>query len=125
MSTHLNEKMQDKAIIKPGYAVSAWPDTRDILARLHDLANETPLLRIKRARMERYLEYFERKCARSKALTSEAAGLIPGGVQHNLAFNYPFPLAISKAQGPYLWDADGNRYIDCLLYTSDAADEFR
>ena len=35
-------------------------------------------------------------------------------MQHNLAFNYPFPIAIEKADGAYLWDADGNRYIDFL-----------
>ena len=114
MAAHLNADMRDKGIIKPGYAVSAWPDTRDILARLHDLANKLPLMHIKRAQMERYLEYFERKCAKSKAMTSAAMKLIPGGVQHNLAFNYPFPLAIARAQGPYLWDVDGNRYIDFL-----------
>jgi glutamate-1-semialdehyde 2,1-aminomutase len=47
-------------------------------------------------------------------LTDEAKKLIPGGVQHNLAFNYPFPIAIEKADGAYLWDADGNQYIDFL-----------
>jgi len=47
-------------------------------------------------------------------LNEEASKYIPGGVQHNLAFNYPFPIAISKAQGAYLWDVDGNRYIDFL-----------
>jgi glutamate-1-semialdehyde 2,1-aminomutase len=26
-----------------------------------------------------------------------------------LAFNYPFPLAVEKAEGAYLWDVDGNR----------------
>ena len=114
MATHLNTDMRDNGIIKPGYAVSAWPDTRDILARLNDLANKMPLMPIKRAQMERYLEYFERKCGKSKAMTSAAMELIPGGVQHNLAFNHPFPLAIAKAQGPYLWDVDGNRYIDFL-----------
>src|SRR5512136_3050103 len=114
MAAHLNANMKDKATIKPGYAVSAWPDTRDILARLHDLANKMPLMPIKRAEMDRYLEYFERKCGKSKVMTSAAMELIPGGVQHNLAFNHPFPLAIARAQGPYLWDVDSNRYIDFL-----------
>jgi len=44
----------------------------------------------------------------------EAKQYIPGGVQHNLAFNYPFPLAIKKAKGAYLYDIDGNKYIDLL-----------
>ncbi len=58
--------------------------------------------------------YFESSCARSKALTDEAKRYIPGGVQHNLAFNYPFPIAIEKAEGAHLWDVDGNTYIDFL-----------
>src|SRR5664279_2407922 len=64
--------------------------------------------------MKEYLDYFETKCARSRALSDEANEYIPGGVQHNLAFNYPFPLAVEKADGAYLWDVDGNRYIDFL-----------
>ncbi len=28
----------------------------------------------------------------------------PGGVQHNLAFNYPFPIVITKAEGNKLYD---------------------
>ena len=64
--------------------------------------------------MDGYLGYFDEKCRRSKELTDEAMELIPGGVQHNLAFNYPFPLAIEKAEGAHLWDVDGNEYIDFL-----------
>jgi glutamate-1-semialdehyde 2,1-aminomutase len=95
------------------YAISAWHDTADIYARLRKLVGQ-PIRPIRRERMAEFLDYFETKCVRSKALTEEAKQYIPGGVQHNLAFNYPFPLAIDKAEGPYLWDVDGNRYIDFL-----------
>jgi glutamate-1-semialdehyde 2,1-aminomutase len=64
--------------------------------------------------MQAYLNYFETRCTRSKLLTDQAKKLIPGGVQHNLAFNYPFPIAIEKAEDACLWDVDGNRYIDFL-----------
>ena len=47
-------------------------------------------------------------------MTDQAGKIIPGGVQHNLAFNYPFPIAIEKAEGAHLWDADGNCYVDFL-----------
>ena len=69
---------------------------------------------VKREKMQEFLGYFDNQCKRSKALTDEAKKYIPGGVQHNLAFNYPFPIAIEKAEGAYLWDADGNQYIDFL-----------
>jgi glutamate-1-semialdehyde 2,1-aminomutase len=64
--------------------------------------------------METVLNYFEKQCAKSKAMTDEAKKYIPGGVQHNLAFNYPFPIAITKVDGAYMWDLDGNKYIDFL-----------
>ncbi|HNU90388.1 MAG TPA: aminotransferase class III-fold pyridoxal phosphate-dependent enzyme [Spirochaetota bacterium] len=103
-----------KTNIPKGYAISYWPDSESILERLHDLANNRPMYPIRRESMDQFLKYFETKCAGSKKLTDDAKRFIPGGVQHNLAFNYPFPLAITRAEGAYLWDVDGNRYIDFL-----------
>ncbi len=95
------------------YAISEYPDVKEVYARLDKLVRQ-PLRPVHPEKMQSYLDYFETKCTRSKALTDEAKQFIPGGVQHNLAFNYPFPIAIEKAEGAYLWDADGNRYIDFL-----------
>jgi glutamate-1-semialdehyde 2,1-aminomutase len=95
------------------YAITEWHDTDEIYARLRELVRQ-PIRPIRRERMNEFLNYFEKQCKRSKALTDEAKQYIPGGVQHNLAFNHPFPLAVEKAEGAYLWDVDGNRYIDFL-----------
>ena len=95
------------------YAISQYPDVDEIYAALDRLIYQ-PLHPVKRAKMQVYLKYFEDKCAISKQLTDRAKKFIPGGVQHNLAFNYPFPIAITKAKGAYLWDADDNRYVDFL-----------
>lgn len=95
------------------YAISEYPDADEITARLKELVNQ-PLRPIRRDKMEQYLSYFDSKCLHSKALIEEAQTIIPGGVQHNLAFNYPFPLAVNRVEGPYMWDVDGNRYIDFL-----------
>jgi glutamate-1-semialdehyde-2,1-aminomutase len=95
------------------YAISEYLDVDATYARLKTLTKQ-PLRPIKREKMAGYLDYFEKKCVKSKALTDEAKQYIPGGVQHNLAFNYPFPIAIEKADGAYMWDVDGNRYIDFL-----------
>jgi glutamate-1-semialdehyde 2,1-aminomutase len=96
-----------------GYAISAYPDVEDVSRRLQALVSQR-LRPIKRDAMAGYLDYFETQCRRSKELTEEAKEFIPGGVQHNLAFNYPFPLAIERAEGARLWDVDGNEYIDFL-----------
>ena len=95
------------------YAISQYPDVKDVYLRLDALVRQ-PMRPIRPERMQEYLNYFDTKCTRSKALNQAAQKLIPGGVQHNLAFNYPFPIAIEKAEGAYLWDADGNQYIDFL-----------
>lgn len=95
------------------YAISEYPDVDEIYGKLNNLVRQ-PLRPVNREKMKDYLGYFETKCKRSKELTDEARNYIPGGVQHNLAFNYPFPIAVEKAEGAYLWDADGNRYLDFL-----------
>ncbi len=95
------------------YAISEWHDTKEIYDRLKNLVNQ-PLRKFKPEKMAEFQKYFDEKCKKSKALTDEAKQYIPGGVQHNLAFNKPFPLAIDRAEGAYLWDADGNKYIDFL-----------
>ena len=95
------------------YGISEYPKVDEVYAKLDALTGQ-PLRPIKRDKMQEYLNYYDTKCKRSKQLTDEAKEIIPGGVQHNLAFNYPFPIAIEKADGAYLWDADNNRYIDFL-----------
>jgi glutamate-1-semialdehyde 2,1-aminomutase len=95
------------------YAISEYPNVDEIYARLNKLTGQ-PMRLVNREKMQEYLGYFETHCKRSKELTDEARKFIPGGVQHNLAFNYPFPIAVEKAEGAHLWDADGNQYIDFL-----------
>lgn len=95
------------------YAISEWHNTKEVYTRLNALVNQPPRP-IRREKMQEFLNYFETCCKKSKALTDEAKQYIPGGVQHNLAFNYPFPMAVEKADGAYMWDVDGNRYIDFL-----------
>ncbi len=68
------------------YAISEYPDVPEIYRRLEQLVSQ-PLRPVNRPQMAAYLDYFDKKCARSKALTAEAKKFIPGGVQHNLAFN--------------------------------------
>lgn len=95
------------------YAISTYHDVGEIYRQLDNLVNQ-PIRPLRRDKMEQFLGYFSTRCTRSKALTDEAKKYIPGGVQHNLAFNYPFPVAMKRAEGAYLWDEDGNQYTDFL-----------
>lgn len=52
---------------------------------------------------------------KSQQLFKKAVELIPGGVNSPVRSFRAVgldPLFISKAKGPYIWDADGNKYID-------------
>jgi glutamate-1-semialdehyde 2,1-aminomutase len=58
------------------------------------------------------------KTNKSEALFEEAVKLLPGGVDSPVrAFRAVGgkPLFIERGEGPYLWDVDGNRYVDYVL----------
>jgi glutamate-1-semialdehyde 2,1-aminomutase len=96
------------------FAISEYPDAGEITRQLDALIKK-PIYSIRPEALAAYeKDYFGAKCAGSKEMIDKAKELIPGGVQHNLAFNYPFPLVFSKAEGAYLYDIDGNRYYDFL-----------
>ena len=95
------------------YGISEWNDVDEINGKLNNLFT-LPARKFKKEALESYMEYFETKCKKSKELAAKAKNFIPGGVQHNLALNHPFPVAVRKVDGPYMWDIDDNQYIDFL-----------
>ena len=107
------DAVSESAAPELGYAISEYLDVEDTMRRLKALVAQ-PVRGLRHDAMLDVLNYFETKCRASKDITDRAKGRIPGGVQHNLAFNYPFPLAIDRAEGAYLTDRDGNTYIDFL-----------
>jgi glutamate-1-semialdehyde 2,1-aminomutase len=114
--TYEHQRMNiTRASIEPpvGSAISQWPDTDTLYRRFDALVNQ-PMRPIRRDAMAKVMDYFEQRCQGSKRMAEQAKQVIPGGVQHNLAFNLPFPLAIADANGAHMTDVDGNRYIDFL-----------
>ena len=96
------------------YAIKNYLDAKEVTHQLDELIKK-PVYSIDPDELAKYeKEYFEEKCSKSKAMIEEAKQIIPGGVQHNLAFNHPFPLVFTKAEGNKLYDADGNEYYDFL-----------
>lgn len=90
-----------------------WNNANNIYKQLDDLTSK-PIYSLSEEALNEVLNHFDTKCAKSKELYLEAKNYIPGGVQHNLAFNYPFPVCFTKAQGVKLFDIDGNEYFDFL-----------
>ena len=96
------------------FAISEYRDAAEVNRKLDELIKK-PIYTVTDEALKDYVEnYFDKKCATSKKMIEEAKQIIPGGVQHNLAFNYPFPLVITKAEGAYMYDIDGNKYYDFL-----------
>ena len=96
------------------FGISQYHDTTTLYQELNHLITTPPRALAPQALASYLSDYFKEKCPQSKALAAEAAQVIPGAVQHNQAFNYPFPLAFSRAWDAHLEDVDGNRYIDFL-----------
>lgn len=97
-----------------GFAIDTYLDAAAVTRQLDQLIQK-PVYSIRRDKLADYVQrYFEGKCPRSKAMIAQAKSVIPGGVQHNLAFNYPFPIVVTKAEGAKLYDIDGNWYYDLL-----------
>ncbi|MDR0718110.1 MAG: aminotransferase class III-fold pyridoxal phosphate-dependent enzyme [Treponema sp.] len=95
-------------------ALSRYVDAKSVTKKLDDLIKQ-PVYSINDEALKRYeSEYFDKKCVKSRQMIAKAKDIIPGGVQHNLAFNYPFPLVFTAAKDHTLTDLDGNEYYDFL-----------
>ncbi|SDM49418.1 glutamate-1-semialdehyde 2,1-aminomutase [Fictibacillus solisalsi] len=64
--------------------------------------------------MDALMEYTKRT-PNSREFMNEARQVMPGGVTANIKAYDPYPVIMEKASGAYLYDVDGNRYIDYLL----------
>lgn len=96
------------------FAIKNYLDAEKVTKELDALIKK-PIYSIRPEALKKYeSEYYSKKCQKSKEMIDTARQRIPGGVQHNLAFNYPFPLVFTKASGNKLYDIDGNEYYDFL-----------
>jgi glutamate-1-semialdehyde 2,1-aminomutase len=51
----------------------------------------------------------------SELLHHAAARLVPGGTHSNSRLRRPYPVYFERAEGAYLFDVDGNRYVDFTM----------
>ena len=97
--------------MKPNFR---YVDAKKVTEQL-DALIKLPIRSISKDALQKYEDkYYGERCKRSRETVEQAVCVIPGGVQHNLAFNYPFPLVFTKADGNRLYDLDGNDYFDFL-----------
>lgn len=60
------------------------------------------------------LDRYRSRTTRSARWAERAEKCIPGGVSRGIVHFKPHPIYIDHAKGAYLFDIDGNRYVDCI-----------
>ena len=61
---------------------------------------------------ETVMERYRKTLPGSWARWERACRVIPGGITHDSRYLTPFPLYVTRAEGPRKWDVDGREYID-------------
>jgi len=67
------------------------------------------------AGLEREIERYVARPPKSRALQQEAEGVLPGGSSRGTAYFAPYPFFAEAGEGHYVYDVDGNRYLDFML----------
>jgi len=80
-------------------------DYEEKIAKIKNIV-DLPISKFKPDELKAIIERYEKNHVKSKKAFERARKIIPGGVEHNLAFNYPFPL-------------ESKRVFDCYMETID------
>ena len=83
-------------------------------AKIRNIVNN-PIKKLKPEELKGIVERYEKNHSKSKEAFERARKVIPGGVEHNLAFNYPFPLTCKRVYGCYMETVDDVRLTDYLM----------
>ena len=76
---------------------------------------ENPIKEFKKEELRGVLERYEKKHPKSREIYARMLKIIPGGVEHNLAFNHPFPLASKKVYKCFMETVDDVVLTDYLM----------
>ncbi len=61
------------------------------------------------------LQELRDRTPKSGEFWKEAKDLVPGGLISGARKMEPYPVYVQRGKGAYIWDIDGNRYIDCTM----------
>ncbi len=86
----------------------------EIISRFKKILS-IPARPIPEDKIEPFRKLYTEKNKRSLEIFEKAKSIIPGGVEHNLSQNHPFPIAMDRGKGYKVWDVDGNEYVDYLM----------
>jgi len=84
------------------------------VAKIENIVSQ-PIKRFKPKELKIIIENYEKNHPKSKEAFERARKVIPGGVEHNLAFNFPFPLTSKRVYDCYMETVDGVTLLDYLM----------
>ena len=64
------------------------------------------------SRKEAILQELRDRTPKSGEYWEQSKGLVPGGLMSGARKMEPYPVYVERGKGAYIWDIDGNRYID-------------
>ena len=82
--------------------------------KIDNIVNQ-PIRKFKQDELKGILERYHKNHPKSKEIYERARKIIPGGVEHNLAFNHPFPLASKRVYDCYMETVDDVILTDYLM----------
>lgn len=86
----------------------------DQIAKIDKIVS-SPMRKFKKDALKDVVERYEKNHQQSKEAYERVKKIIPGGVEHNLAFNYPFPLESKKVWDCYMETIDDVVLTDYLM----------
>ena len=84
------------------------------IAKIKTIVNQ-PMRKFKPEELKGIIERYHKNHPKSKEAYYRARKIIPGGVEHNLAFNFPFPLASKKVYDCWMETVDDIKLLDYLM----------
>ncbi|MBW2427894.1 MAG: aspartate aminotransferase family protein [Deltaproteobacteria bacterium] len=64
---------------------------------------------------EAILQELRDRTPKSGEYWEQSKDLVPGGLMSGARKMEPYPVYVQRGKGAYIWDIDGNRYIDCAM----------
>ncbi len=89
-------------------------DYEEKVAKIKNIV-DSPMKEFKPEELRGIIERYEKNHSKSKEAYERARKIIPGGVEHNLAFNFPFPLTSKKVYDCYMETVDNVVLTDYLM----------
>ena len=64
---------------------------------------------------QREVSRYKASTPKSRELQEEASRYLPGGSSRGTSYFDPYPAFIDHGEGHYVYDVDGNRYLDFMI----------